>query len=294
MSSILDMIGALTGGSSGQSQPQAEAMDNQDDVVVNGFKQTKRNIFGKIADGILAAYGQKPLYESRMRERDVRGAMEGFSSDPMTAIKRISQIPGMQDEAFKLYNQQQDNVRADGQLERQNKLFDMKYQEAIIDRIANMMGAATPQTWEAMRARAGEYAKAKGVDLPIDLPEKYDPDIVNMIRYGEVPVAKQMQQAETERYHSERLQDFDNSEAGKNARAAASRAGVESRFERSQSAAQQRFETKEQRLNKSKGGGVPVQTPQGPGELSPDGSKLKVGDKFFKKSADGKKWERYK
>ncbi len=186
MSSILNMLAAVTGGQAGLPEQQAQ---DDEEIVVDGWKKTKRNWLGKLADGVIQAYGGKPIYEGRMQERDMKSAMEGYTHDPLTTIQRISQFnPEL---GLKLHEQYTDNQRQQGNLNRQNNLFDFKVEEAVTDRVANMMGVAKPETWGAMREQALRYAKSKGIELPFGIPEAYDENAINMIRFGEIPVVKQ-------------------------------------------------------------------------------------------------------
>jgi hypothetical protein len=192
MSSILNMLAAVTGQNPNMPLPQAQAQaqDDQDqDIVVDAWAPTKRNWLGKLADGILRASGEKPIYEGRMQERDMKEAMQGFTQDPLETIRRIAKFnPQM---ALELKEKYDDNTRQQGNLDRQNKLFDFKVEEAIADRVANAMGRATPETWGAMREQMLNYAKRRGVELPYGIPEAYDQNAIDFIRYGEIPVVKQ-------------------------------------------------------------------------------------------------------
>lgn len=217
------------------------------EVVGDGWKPRKPTILGALADAYLTYSGKPPAFSINRNARSMREAMEGFTDDPTRAINRLSKIPGMQDEAWKLLNQYQDNARADGTLERQNRQLDDRNEREMHSYAAAMMGspAVNEQTWPKFREMAIQRAKSRGVDMEHLIPEQYDPESVDFFRWGEVKPKDQMKMADdrsyrgqrlnqidrgldirqegvdnTERYREERLEDFDNAEAGKNSRSA--------------------------------------------------------------------------
>jgi hypothetical protein len=212
------------------------------DAVVQGFKPKRLNFWQALGDQLLQHWGNKPIFEQRNRDRNLEKAMEGFTKDPVESIQRISKFDP--DLAWKLLNSVQDNQRADAVLQRQNRKLDMESDSYMYQQVAGMMGAARPDTWKQMRDLAIKRGAARGVDVSTLIPENYDADSIDYIRYGAVKPKDQMtleeqnrhnkttegisaaKGAETVRYHNERLQDFDQQEAGRNARSNKTRAGA--------------------------------------------------------------------
>lgn len=238
MSSVLDMIGNLLGGGANTMAAAAQNQEADDsDVVVDAWKPRKRSFLEKLGDAVLVYDDEEPAFANATRERNMRSAMEGFTQDPINAIRRISQIdPKL---ALELHERYTDNSRQERSVKRQEQLFDFKLEEAVVDRVANAMGAATPETWAQMRQQMINYAKNKGVTLPYDIPEVYDENAINFIRYGELPIVKQegferadkriaqgdvrLQQGErrlneTERHHYVQEGQAATNEAGRNRR----------------------------------------------------------------------------
>jgi hypothetical protein len=157
------------------------------------FKKTHRNILGRLADVWLQSQGQKPIYEGRMQERDLEKVMEQFGTDPKTAARNLAMInPAV---GIKLWDDIEDNARADAAQKRLNDIADMKRDEAVIDRIVNALGSADEASYPEMKARMEDYARRSGVVLPYPLPDKYDPKKIESLRMGEMPVHKQLDYA---------------------------------------------------------------------------------------------------
>jgi hypothetical protein len=199
------LLGALLGGQpngvgapippmSGDA-PMVAAPDPIAALVQGGapFKKTHRNILGRLADVWLQSQGQKPVYEQRMQERDLEKVMEQFGTDPKTAARNLAMInPAV---GIKLWDDIADNERADQAQARLNKVADIKYENDVIDRIVNSLGAANDKTYPLMKKRMEDYAARSGVELPFPLPETFDPDLIAQMRQGEMTVKQQMDYA---------------------------------------------------------------------------------------------------
>jgi hypothetical protein len=138
-----------------------------------------------------------------------------------------------------MYNQHTGNERAKGALDRQNRRIDMQNDDYIFNMTAGMMGAANEKTWPKMRELALERARARGGNVEaLDgiIPKEYDPESIEFIRYGTIRPKDQIrlgQQQETidntQSYREQRLEQIDEAEAGRNARAATAEAGKDRR-----------------------------------------------------------------
>lgn len=190
------------------------------EAVVRGFKAKEPSFLGRMADAFLVERGGKPVYGPKKDQENMMRAMEGFTQDPMEALRRIAQIPGHQEQALQLYNQIIDNQRSQGTLDRQNKAFDLKIEEIARDRVASMLGAVQPgdaEGYAKMRQRALAYGQAKGFDFSQELPEDATQLDIDGFRYGEVPVARQMQLDDARTYRGQVLDErrnYHNTTAG--------------------------------------------------------------------------------
>lgn len=176
---------------------------NTPTAVVEAFKPKKMNFWQALGDQLLMHWGNKPIFEKRNHDKNMRRAMEGFTQNPMDAIGRISQFDP--DLAWQLLNSVQDNQRADAILERQNRALDMRNDDYIYQQVAGMMGAARPDTWQQMRDLAIKRGAARGTDVSALIPENYDADAIEYIRYGAVKPKDQMTLEERQRNNEARV-----------------------------------------------------------------------------------------
>lgn len=183
--------------------------------VVKGFKPKKRSILGVIGDAILLNQGHKgPFFADRVKGKNTRRAYEGFTHDPMETVRRLSTFD--QEAASKLYDKIIDNQRMDRVQNRQDAIQELKFQEMV----ASMMGASNPSNYKAFLNRAKTMGNRLGYDMSY-LPEEYNEDAINQLRYGAMTVDQQFdnqrQDANAESligYRNERLEDFDAQRAG--------------------------------------------------------------------------------
>jgi hypothetical protein len=278
-----------TAGPGGIAGPVAAPPPGQgEDVVVtgDGWKPRPQTILGAIADAYLMSKGGKPMFTMMRDKRSMTEAMNGFTEDPLKAIRRIGKMDP--DKAWDLFNQQQDNRRADQTTQRILRDSDERYVEHGLKRIGSMLGTANEKNWGALRERIQGYADHRGITLPYQLPETYDPDFVNTVRMGEVPVDNQLDNERDAAYKSERLEDYDEGlnirrqqEEGRNARSEANRAAADRRA----AAARQLRE----RLAARRGQGKSDDLAGAPKPRKP-GDKIKSPSGQVYISKDGKSW----
>lgn len=195
-----------------QEMPPRDEMEEQQDVVA--VRPRKRNLLEILGDAVLINGGMKPQFALNKQRDNMRVAMEGFTNDPLNAIRKMAQIDP--EFAWKLYNQHQDDERASGTLARQNRALDMQNDRYVYGQIAGMMGspAVNEQTWGAMRNHAINVATRRGLDpatVEAVIPKDYDPAAIDFIRYGEIKPKDQVQMENTERYRGQRLGQIDRS-----------------------------------------------------------------------------------
>lgn len=280
---VMGMPSVSMGGLPNSVSANAPVLPMQDPditVVGDGWHPHKESFLKKLADGYLMSQGLKPAFQNKIDEQDLVEAMQGFDQDPVKAIRRLNQMKGQQKNAWDMYNTYSDNNRLQGNLDRQNKVFDLKMEDYVRDRVAGMMGSV-PQgdtaAYKTMRERALAYAQAKNIDLSADLPENGTSLDIDALKYGQIDPYKQERLKQFDTQEQGRNSRFQQGEAGKNSRTATTQAGTESRFERGQAAAQGRFNQLHPPVKR-------FMTERGPAELSPDG-------RHFRLAKDGSVWE---
>jgi hypothetical protein len=225
--------GAIPGSDQGQS-PQ--------EIVVQGdpFKPKKRSIWGVLGDAILLHSGHKgPFFADRKREQNLRRAMEGFAQGPVAAIQRVSRIPGMADEAWKMYGQHRDDERGDMA---QQRLLG-KDQFSIQQKAAGILGQVKEDgsNYGPVRALYNGIMRRNKIDF--ELPEEFDPELLGGLFSGAISPDKQQlndyRQSRLEQMDrgldiretqgNRRLDQADTAERGRNERAANSEAGKDRR-----------------------------------------------------------------
>lgn len=164
--------------------PSVEPLAREVRAVSEGFKPKKISFWGALGDQLLKHWGNEPAFQKNIDNKNMRKAMKGFTTDPMGTMERLSQIPGMETKAWDLFDKYTDNQRMQGNLDRQNRVYDSQNERIVFDRTAGMMGAANDQNWTQMRDTAIMMAKARGVDVSYLIPEQYDPDSVKFMQHG--------------------------------------------------------------------------------------------------------------
>lgn len=157
------------------SMSVAGGMGPEAEAVVRGFKPKKISFWGALGDQLLKHWGNEPQFEKRIQNKNMTRAMEGFTGDPMEAVRRIAQIPGMEGKAWDLMNQVQDN-------ERMKDVADagiIDKRERIINRSNQIFGGVNPDgsNWPAIRQLyLANLARNNITDVYV--PEEYDPDFM--------------------------------------------------------------------------------------------------------------------
>lgn len=242
-------------------------VDNGIDVV--GWRPHKESFLGRLGDALLMMNGNKPLFREKNNERNLQEAMQGFTSDPLATIQKISRIKGMEGKALDLYNQYVDNQRADAQAQALQE-----YRKGMFrDRVASMLGAVNEQNASRLLPLIKQSAERMGLD-PTEVPDTYDPDQIGMYRMGGMKVDQQIDNARDAAYKSARLGQIDETiqsrERYQNARLGQMGATLSER-ERHNRAMENRPPASARKPSVSY-----VNTKYGPGEVSPDGKLMKI------------------
>ena len=86
-----------------QPAPPPEPFDNpytktdqpiEEDIVVEGddWKPKKLDFLGQLGDALLMARGRRPIFSERLRDRNMKDALQGAQKDPERAIARVRQV----------------------------------------------------------------------------------------------------------------------------------------------------------------------------------------------------------
>lgn len=188
----------------GASPLGSEANPDQATVTADGWRPRKPTLLGTIADAFLMSRGMKPAYAINRDARNVNEALSGYVSDPDKAMRRLMKIRGYEDDAIKMIEKKRDDDRASGILERQNKALDLRNEQMMFEFAANMMNAATPETWKPMRDLALKRAGARGIDLSPYIPETYDGMVADVTADSAVKVKDQRTLDERRENNTER------------------------------------------------------------------------------------------
>lgn len=171
-----------------------------------GVAGVARDILGTLGDFLLTRLHMPAMYAPAQRDRKLAAAQEGYDTDPLGAINRVTSI----DPVFgaKLRDQYIDNQRLkagqESTVEARNARLALA-QEAQNQRTrgyaASMLGSMT--TWDdkkreqfypQMRAQVLAAGNKQGLDLSGELPETYDPTALDAFIDGAVPVGTQRAQ----------------------------------------------------------------------------------------------------
>jgi hypothetical protein len=181
-------------------EPMPGGMGDDVAAVIKGFKPKKINFFQALGDQLLMHWGNKPVFQQRVNDKNMREAMEGFTSDPVQAVRRIAQVnPEL---AWTLLDKIQDNKRADSAQER----LLGKDQDSVLKNAAGIMGVAlrNPQNRSAAIQRYNQILRSRGLEDHI-LSDDVDDAVLESIYYGAMP-PNQQEQAE---YRKTRLEQQD-------------------------------------------------------------------------------------
>jgi hypothetical protein len=195
---------------------QPAPVNNPDPMVVTGshpFQPVHRNFWGRLGDALAG----HPIYEQRMRDRDLTAAMQGYDpSNPLPTIARIAKIPGMADDAYKMYDQvQTDQERDEARNVRNSAKMDMMW-----TRLGSMAAASNQNNYPAMREQMLRYIDtwnlpdAQAQRFKSAVPDTWDPDQLASLTEGAIKpgdqqkIAIQQQGVDVRKTAAQRLDDY--------------------------------------------------------------------------------------
>jgi hypothetical protein len=139
------------------------------------------NFLGHLGDAFLVQSGRPPMYSIRNKTEQIGQALQNYGTDPLGTIKAVNAIDPST--GMKLYQQyqtdQRDNILAD----RQKTLLDKEIsgeQDKVGTRIGAIIQTLNPANYAVGKPMIESYAKSHSYDLPVPLPDEYDPNIIKL------------------------------------------------------------------------------------------------------------------
>lgn len=280
--SLLDHGGDKPGYALDNLKPSYAMEDDTpiDVIAKDNWKPHKPTILGAIADAFLMSRGMQPAFSQNRNARDTRDAMQNFTTNPMQAIRRMSQIPGNEKTSWDLLDKQQDNERQNLAAEVLAETRKEKFRLNVAGRLQSISRAKDPfeayrQTLPMMR----KYMQMHGLD-PSELPDEYNQDAINGWVGQSVTPEDQIRMEALEEYRRRRFEMEQTKEEGRNTRFEEGQDRQDARTDKLEGGRNERFNEGQDRQDaRSKNGGQKaksriIETPYGPGVLSPDGETL--------------------
>lgn len=169
---------------------------NNDPRGMFGVHGVPRDILGLLGDAFLVQSGHKPVYSAARQDEKEADAMGNFATDPLQAAQRLA---AENPEAARDFY-----LKATDAGYRQ-RAQDEAYTGTVLDRALRMLGAANPDNYPQVKAQVEQYARARNVPLPMELPNEYNADAIQSMRKLAYPVDKQIDDENNQDYRGHRL-----------------------------------------------------------------------------------------
>lgn len=262
--------------------PQTPVTNPDDAITINSWKPHHRTTLGAVADIGLALLGL-PIapFANKARRENMQEAMEGFTQDPLETIRRLSKIPGMEQKAFQLYEQYA-KLHSNDDIDKQKlNYYQLGTENMGRSTISSYLGgigrSSNPEkVYDAMLPKLQSIAQEAGLD-PTELPNKWNPDIASTLFSAGVKPADQARIGETNRHNTE-MEGLRKGEILQTGAYREARLGQMNQHEQAYENHNQTMEGIAQQRAKHSGK-APVtylRTKYGPGEVSPDGTAMRV------------------
>lgn len=240
-------------------------------ITGDNWKPKGDTFLGTLADAYLQANGLKPAFAQEREAQNINQAMQGFTQNPLQALRRLGMVQGHEADAYNMYNTYEDNKRADLAAQGVNDVRQEKFMTRIGGMLYNVQNAKDPATaYKNNISTIKNYAAARGVDVS-DLPDTYDEGAVSNWISGSVAPEDSMRMAITSQYNDERaalaqarLEEQQRNHNLQHGDRVTNQQGVASRFQQRQS---------------GKGGKVPdhiVSSKYGPAKIFNNGMNMSV------------------
>jgi hypothetical protein len=173
-------------------QPMLPGMDD-------GWQPKKPTILGAIADAIIMSQGGKPMFNLMRKERNIKDAMANYMDDPQGAIRRLQKVDP--DMAYKLADKYHDNSIQDSRDRRMEE-------DRVFARGLGLLGVANERNYPRIRETVNGYWKKQGFDPGFELPETYEPEMIEGMRLGGMKSNQAMSYQSQDNYRQERLGQY--------------------------------------------------------------------------------------
>lgn len=187
------------------------------------------NILGALGDALLAQGGQGPIYAPKLQRARESEAMIDLARDPERAIEQLSQVNP--ERAADLWDQWQTNQRQQSVADAQIRNADDEYNLTTHDRGINYLGAATEQSYPHVKQLVEKWYADRGVEMPYQLPDTFDPNLLGAIASSGIPMEKQATLEDNREYREAVLGQNATNETGRNTRARQAESGRNARAE---------------------------------------------------------------
>lgn len=174
----------------GQAAAPAASPEQSLDVVGKeaGFHARKPSLLAILGDAMLVHGGYKPMFSQNRRDEDYRRAVQDYTTDPLQAIKNLSQLKGHEQEMIKLkeaYDTGQMDDAVKQSLIDYRKAEQQQKARSIVGSMFN--GVNDDATYQAILPTARRYGEVNGLDTSL-LGDTFDPDKINAFRQGGLTV----------------------------------------------------------------------------------------------------------
>jgi hypothetical protein len=285
--------------------PTAAPSGGQDAINVDGWHPHHRTTLGAIADIGLALLGL-PIapFKHQANKQNLQEVMEGFTSDPLHSIQRLSKIPGMEDKAWKLFEDYQQIHKNDEETDQRISYYKGMNEDRARGVLSSYLGGIgnsrhPEETYKKMLPTLRKFVEQRALPNEL-LPDTWDPDLAQAVVVGGIKPEDQARIQESRDYHKTTAQ-LRQEEIDQTGEYRGARLGQMNRHEQAYEQHNANMEdissTRETRLAKGKNGVTYVRTKYGPGEVAPNGTSMRVQvggmNHFYFKVGDGK-WKHVK
>jgi hypothetical protein len=178
--------------------------------------QTGGNILGILGDALLIGGGRDPIYQPRLQRAREAEALIDYVDDPERALANLSQINPAR--AAELTDKLRERQSLQEVRDAQIREADDEYNMLTHDRALAYLGAATEKTYPAIKQVVDRWYADRGVEPLFDLPDQWDETTIASIASGGIPIAKQRELREDQRYHDAVISQDRREEFGRNYR----------------------------------------------------------------------------
>lgn len=189
------------------TQTQTQHVDGKH----HGIAGLARDVLGTLGDFLLTRLHMPAMYAPAQHQRELEEAAQNFQTDPLGAIQKVGHVDfGAGQKMYDTYiDNQRQQALASSTIESRNARLSAA-QDALAAKTRNTAGAylgsldreTDPAKKAALYASLRPQLLALGaknkVDFSDELPETYNPDVVDAFMNGGVPLGRQRSQTITQ------------------------------------------------------------------------------------------------